>query len=120
MAMRVCAPNTDGRGGKRAQYNKLDTRQRAIENNENTYWSPYPCKKAGHVGIRRTSSGRCLECEKISVKEQAERRRAEKRAIKDRPPVPRSLAAAILLSAASLTPTKESMEPKCQPKTKKK
>lgn len=110
---------TPGRGGAQA-YKKLETRRIAIANGDPSYYSPYPCRRFGHIGLRRTSSGKCLECEKINAKEQNERRRKEKRAISERPPAPRTLSAAVLLSAASLTPTKRTMEPKCQPKTKRK
>lgn len=118
MAMRVTEPNTNGRGGKRAQYNKLESRQRAIENGDNTYWSPYPCKRAGHIGLRRTSSGKCIECERMRSTERKKKRHDDFRA--NITPAPRSLGAYALMRGTDLTPTTKKMEPQCQPKTKNK
>ncbi|WOL24263.1 hypothetical protein fHeYen801_053c [Yersinia phage fHe-Yen8-01] len=98
MAMRV-----DSKGGKNTKAGmKKDERQEAIRNGANTYQSTMPCRAAGHLGLRRTSTGKCILCE-------IERNNKDRKRRNEFSPIPAlSLSASILNHHINLTPKAKS------------
>ena len=53
-------------------YGPFITKKQAIEKGIAYYYTGLPCKK-GHISVRRSSSGHCMECRKESVKRERDK-----------------------------------------------